>query len=139
MGKKRIAVFDLRAAECAKTAEAVRRYFEEEDTTVEVAEFTATKTFAADFKENDDAGTPYEMTFISVDSMMGIETARNIRELDMWRPMFIVSETDAYGLEGFRLRALDYLIKPVTALRVKESVQRIGMKCHTGSSHVNSS
>jgi two-component SAPR family response regulator len=43
--------------------------------------------------------------------------------------MFIVSDTDDYGLEGFRLRALDYLIKPVTPLRIQEAVRRIGINC----------
>jgi DNA-binding LytR/AlgR family response regulator len=127
--KTRIAVFDFRAADCAATAKAVRQYFREQNISVQVAEFTITKSFASDFKQNADAGMPYDMTFIGVDNVMGMETARNIRELDLWRPMFIVSDTDGYGLEGFRLRALDYLIKPVTPVRIEEAVRRIGMRC----------
>ncbi|MCL2775461.1 MAG: hypothetical protein FWD71_19270 [Oscillospiraceae bacterium] len=123
--KKRIAVFDFRAKDCIHTAEAVRRHYAEQGINAEVVEFTATQAFAYDFKANGDMGTPYDMTFIGVDGIMGIETARNIRELDALRPMFLVSEVSDYGLEGFRLHALDYLTKPVSPQRIGQAVERI--------------
>lgn len=125
MGKKRIAVFDFRAKDCIHTAEAVRQHYARRGVAAEVVEFTATQPFTYDFKANGDAGTPYDMTFVGVDSIMGMETARNIRELDTRCPMFLVSEGSDYGLEGFRLRALDYLTKPVSPLRVGQAVERI--------------
>jgi len=123
--KKRIAVFDFRAKDCVHTAEAIRQYYRQRGITAEVVEFMATQPFAFDFKANGDAGTPYDMTFIGVDSIMGMETARNIRELDTQRPMFLVSEVSDYGLEGFRLRVLDYLTKPVSPQRIGQAVERI--------------
>ena len=129
LDKKRIAVFDFKAADCTQIAWAVRQCFSEAGVCAQVAEFTVARAFAADFKGNADAGTPYDMTFISLDNMMGVETARNIRELDTGQPIFIVSESGEFGLEGFRLRALDYLIKPVSGSRIKEAVRRIGMRC----------
>jgi DNA-binding LytR/AlgR family response regulator len=125
MDKKRIAVFDFRAKDCIHTAEAIRQYYADQGVSAEVVEFTATSAFAYDFKANDDADTPYDMTFIGVDNIMGMETARSIRDLDTWRPMFLVSEVSDYGLEGFRLHALDYLTKPVSPQRIGQAVERI--------------
>ena len=125
MDKKRIAVFDFCAKDCIYTADAVRQYYAQRGVAAQVVEFTATQAFTYDFKANGDAGTPYDMTFIGVDSIMGMETARNIRELDTQRPMFLVSEVSDYGLEGFRLHVLDYLTKPVSPRRVGQAVERI--------------
>jgi len=126
---KRIAVFDYNASDCVHTADAVREYYSEQGMEAEVVEFTASEPFAYDFKDNRDAGTPYDMVFIGVDNMRGLEMARNIRELDRYRPMFFVSKGADFGLEAFRLHALDYLKKRVTPLLVGQAVERVGMKC----------
>jgi DNA-binding LytR/AlgR family response regulator len=132
MSRKRIAVFDAQPKDCSHTAQIVQSYFAEHGTPADVVEFTSPKMFAGNFKVSMDAGTPYDMSFIGVDSVMGMETARNIRELDLTQPIFLVSDVSDYGLEGFRLHVLDYLIKPVSSIRVKEAVRRIGMKCQPG-------
>jgi two-component SAPR family response regulator len=36
-------------------------------------------------------------------------------------------------MEGFRLYALDYIVKPLSPQRVDEAVRRIGAKCQAGS------
>jgi len=126
MEKKRIAVFDYNASDCVHTADAVREFYREQDAEAEVVEFMASVPFANDFKYNLDAGTPYNMAFIGVDNMRGLEMARNIRELDSCLPMFFVSKGADFSLEGFRLHALDYLTRPVTPLRIGEAVRRIG-------------
>jgi len=126
MEKKRIAVFDFDASDCAHTAEAVRQYYMEQGVEASVMMFTESSTFAYNFMDSCDAGTPYDMTFIGVDTMRGVQAAWRIRGLDEYRPMFLVSDVTEYGAEGFRLHALDYLTKPVTPLRIGEAVRRIG-------------
>jgi DNA-binding LytR/AlgR family response regulator len=120
--KKQIAVFDFAEADCIHTAAKIREHFGESGT---VAEYTVMQDFVYAFQEKRDAGTPFDMVFIGVDNMMGAETARNIREMSRDCPMFLVSEVSDFGLEGYRLSALDYLTKPVTAERVKGAVERI--------------
>ena len=128
MEKKRIAVFDYNASDCVHTADAVREYYEEQGVEAEVVEFMASAPFAYDFKDNRDAGTPYDMVFIGVDNMRGLEMARNIRELDRYRPMFLVSNGADFGLEGIRLHVLHYLKKRVTPMSVGQAVERVSMK-----------
>jgi len=125
---KRIAVFDYNASDCVHTADAVREYYEEQGIEAEVVEFMASVPFAYDFKDNLDAGTPYDMAFIGVDNMRGVEMARNIRELDEFRPMFLVSKGMEFCSEGYRLHVLHYLKKRVTPLLVGQAVERVGMK-----------
>ena len=128
MEKKRIAVFDYNVSDCIHTADAVREYYEEQGMEAEVVEFMESAPFAYDYRDNRDAGTPYDMVFIGVDNMRGLEMARNIRELDRYRPMFFVSKRADFGLEAFRLHALDYLKKRVTPMSVGQAVERVGTK-----------
>lgn len=127
MKKKRISVFDFIAADCAHTAESIRKWYAEEG--AEVAEYTVMCDFVYDFSDRLESDAPYDMVFICADNMMGVETARNIREMDGLCPLFLVSTVSDFGIEGFRLHALDYLTKPVSAERVGQAVQRIGASC----------
>ena len=130
--KKAITVFDLDEEDCARTADAIREYYGQWGGPVDIARFTDMSSFANDFKQKMDAGAMYDMVFVGVDGMMGLEAARNIRELSEHRPLFFVSKVFDYGLEAFRLCALDYLIKPVQPESVGRAVPRIGMKCMPG-------
>lgn len=130
--QKQIAVFDLDPTSCSQMAEAVREYYNARGAPALVREFTAMQPFAYDFKDRQDAGEGYDMVFIGVDSMLGIETAYNIRQLDEWCPMFLCSEVADYAMEAFRLRALHYVLKPLSAKRVGEATGRIGMRCQAG-------
>jgi len=129
MEKKRIAVFDYKAEDCITTADAVRSYYSLEEQPVEVTEFTGFHPFVRDFDESRNAGVPYDMVFIGVDTMMGAEVARHIRAQDQWCPIFLVSDVSDFAMEGYRLCALDYFSKPATAEKVKNAVWRIGAKC----------
>lgn len=71
-------------------------------------------------------GGGYDMAFVAVNGMPAMETARLVRESAPRCPLFLVSSTGDYALEGFRLHALDYLIRPVSAQRIGEAVARIG-------------
>jgi len=132
MNNKRIAVFDFNAADCTETAEIVRRHYRLRDEPAELAEFTDYSLFAYDFQKNRDTGSPYDMVFIGVETMMGVEVARHIRELDEWCPMFLVSEVNDFAMEGYRLHALHYFSKPATAAKVKNAIERIGAKSLIG-------
>ena len=132
MEKKRIAVFDFNAGDCAKTAETVRRHYHLRDEPFELVEFTDYSLFARNFQNCGDTGSPYDMVFIGVDNMMGVEVARQIRELDEWCPMFIFSSANDFAMEAYRLHALHYFSKPATAAKVSASVERIGAKSLSG-------
>jgi two-component SAPR family response regulator len=123
--KMQIAVFDFAEDDCRHTAKTVREFV---GRNADVVEYTAMQEFTYAFRGRRDAGDPFDMVFIGIDNMLGVETARNIRGSSRDCPMFIVSEVSDYGIEGFRLYALDYLIKPVSTDRVERAVMRTSYK-----------
>ena len=133
MDRKRITVFDFNEEDCVRTAYAISEYYGQRGVLTTIVRFSDLQSFAYDFKCNMDAGTLYEMVFVGVDSMMGLEAARNIRELSEYWPLFFVSNVYDFGLEAFRLCALDYLIKPAVPSSIGRAVQRIGLRCMPGS------
>lgn len=126
MKQKRIAVFDFNPADCAHTAEVIRALLGQG---AQVTDYTDMQEFVYAFRDGRDSSLPFDMAFVGVDDMMGVETARNIREMDGNCPLFLVSQVSDYGLEGFRLGALDYLTKPVSAQRVMRALQRTEAAC----------
>lgn len=62
--------------------------------------------------------------FAYVDSMADLASACRYHELHPDAPMVFVSASDAYALEGHRYGALDYLLWPNAAERVREALWR---------------
>ena len=124
--KRRIAVFDVNADECDATAEAVREYYNAEEVWVE--KHSDMKNFVEAFCVLYEMRDGYDVVFLSVDGMLGVETGRNIREVDRLFDLFVVSNNWDYGNESHRLNALDYLIKPITHQNVGEAEERIRWK-----------
>jgi|GEM_PF-1686378 len=133
-------VFDLDPAGCAASAAAVWEYFADKNIDAEIAKYTDSRAFLKYFDDNRNDTVCYDVShvkgeavrlilirvvFICVDSMMAMEVARKIRELDKVTPMFMISSTDDYGLEAYRLKMLNLIIKPLTLESVRESVKRI--------------
>lgn len=125
MKKTQIAVFDFAEDDCKHTAKKVRELFVDN---ADVIEYTEMQAFTYAFVDKRDAGAPFDMVFIGIDNMLGVETARNIRGACSRCPIFIVSKVADYGIEGFRLYALDYLVKPVSSDRIRRAVMRTNCK-----------
>jgi len=124
--KRRIAVFDVNTNECTATANAVREFYGTNK--VRVEEHADMKTFVEVFGVLSDMRDGYDVVFLSVDGMLGVEAGRNIREIDRHFNLFVISNNWDYGYEAHRLYALDYLIKPVTSQNIKEAEERIRWK-----------
>ncbi|HEX7713280.1 MAG TPA: response regulator [Bacillota bacterium] len=62
---------------------------------------------------------------IEMPDMDGIELATRIIDLQEWIAVVFVTAYNQYAVEAFRLNALDYLMKPVTAERLQETLNRI--------------
>lgn len=121
MRQKRIAVFDFDEAGRRAVAEAVRGCCARDGTHAEIAEYGEISSMAYSHQER-----PYDMFFVVVRDMMGVEAARLIREMDKLCPIFLISQTGEYAMEGYRIHALHYLLLPVTPEGVAEAIGRIG-------------
>lgn len=129
--RRRIAVFDLNEADCAATAAALRAcYAESGADPPEIVPFTSVQGFTHDFGAG--PGSRYDMAFWGIDGMLGVETARILRGHNPDCPLFLLSDTADYALEGYRLHALDYVLKPATAQRLREAMECIELQCLAG-------
>jgi len=126
MSKLQIAVFDFIETECDYTAEAVRLYYKGLGSEMpEVVTFTENFSFRQHLIDMAKRDEYYDMVFISADSMPGTDLAHTVRAIDNRCPLFLVSRSVEFAVEGFRMQALDYLTKPVSPERVGEAIARI--------------
>jgi len=119
MRAKKITVYDRSDADRGVAVDALRELFERASAKAVVNEFADRETFAYDFRDNH-----YDMAFVGIGSMLDFEAARAIRGLDSKCPLFLMSRVEEYAIEGYRLNALDYIIKPVTEARLRDAVSR---------------
>lgn len=70
----------------------------------------------------------YDLIFLDIlmDGTSGIEVARKIRETDSECLLIFISSSKEYALQGFEVRAFDYLLKPLS----EERFQRTMDLCH---------
>jgi two-component system response regulator AlgR len=69
---------------------------------------------------------------IQMPSMNGIEVAAHIAAMPEGPLVVFVTAFDEYALRAFEVHALDYLVKPVRAPRLLQSLQRIRQPGRTG-------
>ena len=55
----------------------------------------------------------------------GLELGRVLRRFAAPPQLVFVSAYDSAAVDAFELRALDYLLKPVSRLRVEEALERV--------------
>lgn len=66
--------------------------------------------------------------FIFLDILMplinGMDTASMLRETDKVTPFVFLSSTQEFGVQSYRVRAFDYLLKPITQEEIQEVFRR---------------
>lgn len=67
---------------------------------------------------------PYDLIFLDIlmDGISGIEVARKIRETDSECLLIFISSSKEYALQGFEVRAFDYLLKPLSEERFQKTM-----------------
>jgi two-component SAPR family response regulator len=116
---KKITVYDSTTEDCGIAADTLRDLFSRTGIKVVVKEFTEYEKFAYDFRDNH-----YDLAFVWITSVLDLEAARAVRQLDAKCPLFLISRDKDFSLEGYRFGALDFIIKPVTVERLRESISR---------------
>jgi two-component system response regulator LytT len=75
-------------------------------------------------------GEHYDAVFLDVrmPGLDGVELARVLRRFAVPPALIFVSAYESAAVEAFELRALDYLLKPVSRARVAEALARVSEK-----------
>lgn len=111
----RIAICDD-LAECRKQTEtAIRECMKGTD--YGVAVFKDGHTFLQDFKTK-----PYDLVFLDIEmpEIDGISLAHRLRDISKDVPIIFLTSHIEYALEGYEVRALRYLTKPVDPKKLQE-------------------
>jgi DNA-binding LytR/AlgR family response regulator len=67
----------------------------------------------------------FAAVFVGLNSMREVDVAWIIRGRDKECPIVIMSRCSDYSLEGYRLKALDYMLKPPDEQRVHTTLDRL--------------
>ena len=62
---------------------------------------------------------------IRMPEMDGIELARHLQKLDRPPAVIFTTAYDAYAIRAFEVHAVDYLLKPIRAARLREALARV--------------
>ena len=122
MKAKMISVYDPSEDDCTIVTDTLEELVGRSGVKAIIKSFTDREAFTYDFRDNH-----YDVAFVGINTFMDFEAARSVRKLDEKCSLFLVSRTDEYALEGIRMRVMDYIIKPMTAARLRESLSRINL------------
>ena len=72
----------------------------------------------------------YDLVFLDIlmEGISGIEVARKIRETDSECLLIFISSSKEYALQGFEVRAFDYLLKPIDEARLEKTLARLRLE-----------
>lgn len=117
----RIAVVENEQEERRHICSCIEDYFRQKDIGVEIYPFKDGREVVAAARE------PFDVIFmdIDMDGLDGLGAAKQIREFDCQVMIVFITNMAGYAIEGYSVQALDFLVKPVSALRMREELDKI--------------
>lgn len=109
-----IAVVDDLALERTMLADFICKYCTEHRIAANLIHFTNGEELLADF-----VAQKFDIIFLDIymSGLNGIDTAKQLRKIDTACRLVFVTNSDQHAVQGFRVRAFDYLLKPYAFMR----------------------
>lgn len=87
----------------------IKKYCEEKKIAYDVSCFSDGLEFLARYSP------AYDVVFMDIEmpNINGMETAKRLRASDAYVPLVFITNLKQYALQGYKVEALDYLVKPV--------------------------
>lgn len=119
----RIAIVDDQPGERDLLSEFLHRFAAERNLALDISAYEDGESFLAACDHN------FEIVLMDIEmqGIDGMETARRLRELDERICLLFVTYLANYAVQGYGVRALDFLVKPVTYENFKLKMNRAVM------------
>ena len=116
----RIAIVEDSAADRALLVENLRRYERERELRFELVEFPDGEDLVTGYAAD------YDLILMDIEMafMDGMRAAAEVRALDEDVTIIFITNMPQYAIEGYRVRAMDYILKPISWFSFSESLSR---------------
>ena len=115
-----IAIVEDSDADCALLEDSLRRFEQERDVRFEVTRFRDGEDLVTDYAADYDLILmDTQMTF-----MNGMEAAKRVRAMDPDVVILFITNAPQYAIEGYKVQAVDYILKPFAWFSFSESLAR---------------
>ena len=115
-----IAIVEDDVHDKARLKKCLKRYEEETQRRFEVTEFSDGEDIITEYMAKYDLILmDIEMTF-----MNGMSAARRIREMDPDVELIFITNMPQYAIQGYKVNALDYLLKPLSYFSFTETMNK---------------
>lgn len=120
-----IAICDNDPIHVRTLRENIERYMAETGTEFGLTEFYD----GSELLENYDPRWDVIFLDIQMDQVDGLTAAARVREIDTKVHIFFLTSFVQYALEGYRVRAVNYLVKPLKYARLRSELSRLPAGC----------
>lgn len=126
----RIAIVEDDASQAKRLEELLRRYGAEHKQALNLQMYNDGSQIISPYTANHDI----ILMDIQMPETSGIEAAREIRKLDSEVVIIFITNVSHYAMEGYKVDALDYVLKPIDYFPLVQRIDRAvsRMKRHTG-------
>lgn len=124
----RIAIVEDDAHDMAWLKECLRKYEEEKKLKFSILEFTDGEDIAVDYTAD------YDLILMDIEMrfMSGMNAAEAIRAADQDVVLIFITNMPQYAIQGYKVNALDYILKPVSYFSFSESMNKALKKVKNG-------
>ena len=116
----RIAIVEDDDHDRAKLKKCLARYQQEKDLRLQIREFTDGEDLVTDYTAD------YDLILMDIEMMFlnGMKAAEKVREMDQDVLLIFITNMPQYAIEGYKVRAMDYMLKPLSYFSFAESMNR---------------
>lgn len=115
----KVAILDNHQQDMEVLLDCLNRYSENNKLSFTIECFNSEETFVRSFAKG-----LYDIIFLEniLDAMSGIDIAKYIRQKDLNCLLIFTASTQDHALESYRVRAFDYLLKPLEQIQIDETL-----------------